>query len=205
MCKPVRLNIGCGDDIRPGYLNIDPFADGPVLRMEAARLGFTGHSVDEIFSSHMLEHLSKHEVMDVLVEWNRVLKPTGKVEIVVPDLPWCLEQWLRLPEQARWDWALDTIFGLQNHPGGFHKTGFSGDRLHHLLKEAGFQWVKVNTCFDHGMQSIRALASAGDAAHAPLPDGCRAANWIRKQLVFLFYGLARIRTFHRSKGKNRSL
>ena len=167
--------------------------------MEAARLGFTGHSVDEIFSSHMLEHLSNHEVMDVLVEWNRVLKSTAKVEIIVPDLAWCLKQWLRLPEQARWDWALDTIFGLQNHPGEFHKTGFSRDRLHHLLKEAGFRRIEVTTCFDHGMQSIRALASAGDAVHAPVAKSRRTANWILKQLVFLFYGIARIRISKRRK------
>ena len=47
MGKPVRLNIGCGDDIRPGYLNIDPFAEESDLRMEAAKLGFDDHSVDD--------------------------------------------------------------------------------------------------------------------------------------------------------------
>lgn len=201
MCKSVRLNVGCGDDIRPGYLNIDPFADKPDLRMEAARLGFADHSVDEIFSSHMLEHLSKYEVMDVLVEWNRALKTTGKLEIIVPDLPWCVKQWLRLPEQARWDWALDTIFGLQNHPGGFHKTGFSVDRLRYLLTEAGFRRVEVTTIFDHDMQSIRAIATAGDAAFAPFQDRQGVANWIRKHLVFLFYRTARIGIFRRKKKK----
>ena len=195
MGKPVRLNVGCGDDIREGFLNIDPFADGTDLRMEAGHLGFASQSVDEIFSSHMLEHLSKHEVMGVLVEWRRVLRPTGKLEIIVPDLPWCLKQWLRLPEQARWDWALDTIFGLQDHPGEFHKTGFSLDRLRYLLEKAGFRRVAVTTCFDHGMQSIRAVATAGDVVSVARPDSSRAANWVRKQLVFLYYRVARFRPF----------
>ena len=204
--KPIRLNIGCGEDIRPGYLNIDPFAAGPVLKMEASRLGFTDHSVDEIFSSHVLEHLSKHEVMDVLVEWARVLKPTGKVEIIVPDLPWCMQQWLRLPDSARWDWALDTIFGLQDHPGEFHKTGFSTDRLDRLLKEAGFRTVEVTTCFNHGMQSIRALASSGDAALTA--SGTSAISWVRKQVVFLFYricaGTSRPRKHRKTSKRNQS-
>ena len=153
--------------------------------MEASRLAFPDRSVDEVYCSHVLEHLSKHEVMDVLVEWNRVVKPGGKVEIIVPDLPWCMKQWLRLPDSARWDWPLDTIFGLQDHPGEFHKTGFSTDRLHYLLQEAGFEAVNVSTCFDHGMQSIRALASAGDAV--PEAKGTDVISWVRKQIVFLFY------------------
>ncbi len=186
---PVRLNIGCGDDVRPGYLNIDRFAQGAGIRMDASRLAFADRSVDEIFSSHMLEHLSKYEVPELLGEWNRVLKPGGKVEIIVPDLPWCMRQWLRLPDSARWDWALDTIYGLQDSPGEFHKTGFSAERLHHLLKEAGFSAVEVTTRFDHGMRSIRALASGGGATTVPSP-GTRAGRWLRKQLVFLFYRIA---------------
>ena len=186
---PVRLNIGCGDDIRPGYLNIDRFAQGAGIRMDASRLAFADRSVDEIFSSHMLEHLSKYEVPELLGEWNRVLKPGGKVEIIVPDLPWCMRQWLRLPDSARWDWALDTIYGLQDSPGEFHKTGFSAERLHHLLKEAGFGAIEVTTRFDHGMRSIRALASGGGATTIPSP-GTRTGRWLRKRLVFLFYRIA---------------
>ena len=185
---PVRLNIGCGDDIRPGYFNIDRFAEGAGIRMDASRLAFPDRSVDEIFCSHVLEHLSKYEVPEVLGEWNRVLRPTGRVVIVVPDLAWCMKQWLRLPDAARWDWALDTIFGLQDAPGEFHKTGFSTERLHCLLKEAGFSFVEVGTCFDHGMQSIRAVAS-GVAPPSP-PRGTRAGHWLRKWWVFLFYRMA---------------
>ena len=185
---PVRLNIGCGDDIRPGYLNIDRFAPGAGIRMDASRLAFADRSVDEIFSSHMLEHLSKYEVPEFLGEWNRVLKPGGKVEIIVPDLPWCMRQWLRLPDSARWDWALDTIYGLQDSPGEFHKTGFSAERLHRLLQEAGFSAVEVTTRFDHGMRSIRALASAGGATTPS--RSTRAGHWLRKQSVFLFYRIA---------------
>ena len=99
----ILLNIGCGGDIRSGYVNIDAFAEGD-LKMDAGCLGFPSNSVDGVYSSHVLEHLSKHEIGDVLAEWNRVLKVTGTVEVIVPDFPWCLKQWLRLSERSRWDW-----------------------------------------------------------------------------------------------------
>jgi predicted SAM-dependent methyltransferase len=184
----IRLNIGCGGNIRPGYVNIDAFAPGPDFKMDAAHLAFCDRSCDEIFSSHVLEHLSKHEVLPILREWNRILKTTGMVEIIVPDLPWCMKQWLRLPDSARWEWALDTIFGLQDHPGEFHKTGFSTDRLRQLLVEAGFERIEVSTRFDHGMQSIRALAYGGGEQDDVTPH--MLSKWTVKHLVFLFYRLA---------------
>ena len=107
----------------------------------------------------------------------------------MPDLPWCMRQWLRLPDSARWDWALDTIYGLQDSPGEFHKTGFSAGRLRLLLRKAGFTTAEVTTRFDHGMRSIRALASGGGASATP-SSGTRLGRWLRKQSVFLFYRIA---------------
>ncbi len=183
----ILLNIGCGGDIRSGYVNIDAFAEGD-LKMDAGCLGFPRNSVDGVYSSHVLEHLSKHEIGDVLAEWNRVLKVTGTVEVIVPDFPWCLKQWLRLSERSRWDWALDTIFGLQNHPGEFHKTGFSAERLGQLLTEAGFRDVDISARFDHGMRSLVAVASGGKRC---VPRKTHyISRWIRKHLVFLFYRVA---------------
>ena len=153
MTNSVKLNIGCGSDIRDGYINIDPFAEEADMCMHADALNFDDGTADEILSVHMLEHLSKCEVADTLAEWRRVLKDTGTLKIIVPDFPWCIEQWLRLPEKARWSWAIATIYGLQDHPGEFHKTGFSADRLRAVLEDAGFGNVEVSTCFSHGMQS----------------------------------------------------
>jgi predicted SAM-dependent methyltransferase len=43
-------------------------------------------SVDAIYTSHMLEHLTPDSASFVLVECHRVLKPGGALRVVVPDL-----------------------------------------------------------------------------------------------------------------------
>ena len=36
---------------------------------------FEDNSIEEIYASHVLEYFDKYEVVNVLKEWNRVLKP----------------------------------------------------------------------------------------------------------------------------------
>ena len=141
----VKLHLGCGRNIKEGYINVDQYLSAPnIINMDIFNLSIENDTVDEICTEHMLEHLSKYEVPLALKEWARVLKPDGKLVMNLPNLEWCLQQWLAKPEGERWGWQLDTIFGLQTHPGEFHKTGFTEARLHQLLENVGFREIRIN-------------------------------------------------------------
>lgn len=167
---PVRMNLGCGPDNRPGYINVDAYVDNADLKMDIFDLPLPDNSVDEIFSSHMLEHLGKFEVPNALKEWSRVLKPTGKLQLNLPDLEWCVQQWLDLPEDSRWGWPLDTLFGLQTHPGEYHKTGFTADRIEKLLKHFGFKNVQTSWSWSHGLRCIWVDAAMSETASPRTTD-----------------------------------
>jgi predicted SAM-dependent methyltransferase len=160
--KLIKLYIGCGTQIKEGYYNIDQYvyASG-VIQMDIFNLSFESDSVDEIFTEHMLEHIGKYEVPLALKEWARVLKPDGKLVMNLPNIEWCMQQWLAKPEDERWGWQLDTIFGLQTHPGEFHKTGFTAPRLQQLLKVAGFQNINISNYWSHAQSCFWVEASKG--------------------------------------------
>ena len=50
------------------------------------KLNFQNDSVDIIYTSHMLEHLSRMQAHYFLNECHRILKRGGLIRIVVPDL-----------------------------------------------------------------------------------------------------------------------
>ncbi|MBD1884852.1 glycosyltransferase [Microcoleus vaginatus] len=158
----VNLHIGCGTHLKEGYSNIDQYvyASG-VIQMDIFNLSFESDSVDEIFTEHMLEHIGKFEVPLALKEWARVLKPDGKLVMNLPNLEWCMQQWLAKPEDERWGWQLDTIFGLQTHSGEFHKTGFTAPRLQQLLKAAGFHNITISNYWSHAQSCFWVEASKG--------------------------------------------
>ena len=84
---PVLLNLGCGHDVRDGFINIDLFSDNPlVVNMDIRRLDFADNSVDFILASDVLEHFSHRETSSLLSEWYRVLKPGAIIIIRCPSL-----------------------------------------------------------------------------------------------------------------------
>lgn len=87
----VRLNLGCGDKILPGYINVDVAKNRqgkkPDLCCDIRDLTpIPSNFADEVLTVHVIEHFYRWEVESVLREWIRVLKPGGKLIIECPDL-----------------------------------------------------------------------------------------------------------------------
>jgi len=80
----MKLNLGCGRKSLAGYINID--SDGgvqpDVVRDIERGLPFSDNSVDEIFASHIFEHIK--DLVFVMNECFRVLKPGGVMKIIAP-------------------------------------------------------------------------------------------------------------------------
>jgi SAM-dependent methyltransferase len=79
-----KLNLGCGRDIRKGWLNCD-FIQGQGIDQvfDASKpFPFADNSFDEILALDVLEHIWNYG--DTVLECHRVLKPEGILTIRVP-------------------------------------------------------------------------------------------------------------------------
>lgn len=83
----MKLNLGCSDRLRPGYMNVDCFR--PVSADDSFQLAdltqpwpWPDSSVEEIVADDIIEHLPNK--IFVMNEIHRVLIPGGLVHIFVP-------------------------------------------------------------------------------------------------------------------------
>lgn len=77
----LKLNLGAGATVLEGYQNLDRKTG-----QEVYPLDYPDGCADEIRASHVLEHFSHRETMDIVRDWVRVLKPGGVLKICVPDM-----------------------------------------------------------------------------------------------------------------------
>jgi predicted SAM-dependent methyltransferase len=148
----MRLHIG-GSERKDGWVNLGtqpaPHVDivGNCCEMRMIQNG----SVDEVYASHVLEHLGhQDELPRALAEILRVLRPSGRFMISVPDLA-ILAWLLTMPHfgpNEQWQ-IMTMMFGGQHDPFDFHKVGFTGALLTQYLAEAGF--VDLRRCQDFGL------------------------------------------------------
>src|SRR5207247_1552883 len=87
----VKLNLGCGSDFRPGWLNVDCrrlHLEGPEF-LCCDLLALDGRiedqSADRIVARDVLEHVPWREVDAILVVLAKKLRPGGALTIRVPD------------------------------------------------------------------------------------------------------------------------
>jgi SAM-dependent methyltransferase len=81
-----RLDVGCGKNKKEGFIGIDQYKmDGVDVVMDVReRWPYDDDSVDEVYSSHFIEHLTGEERVRFFNEMYRVLKPGCKAVIITP-------------------------------------------------------------------------------------------------------------------------
>jgi protein O-GlcNAc transferase len=141
----LRLHIG-GREIKEGWKILNAQAgEGVDFVGDCADLGrFADASVDEIYASHVLEHLGyQSHLPRALKEFWRVLKPGGAASISVPDFEVLCRQFLdpRATLEERFH-CMRMVFGGQIDEFDFHHVGLTHEFLSQYLYAAGFSRVE---------------------------------------------------------------
>ncbi len=147
--QALKLNIGCGDNLRPGWINIDLSPKAQLQLDLREPLPFEDGSVATVYSEHFFEHLEYPEdAQGFLKESLRVLMPGGLFSVGVPDSEWPLrayvngeDEYFRMARE-RWhpDWCNTRLHHLNFHfrQEQEHKYAYDLETLSQVLGDAGF-------------------------------------------------------------------
>lgn len=141
-----RLNLGCGFDIRPGYLNVDlndfhsPDLVADISNLTVLQNGF----YDEIVAQDVLEHMTRAVAKQAFSGWARLLSPDGIMKVRVPSLLGMF----RLLERGAWtveahEAVVHLMFGTQAYNGDFHQAGFTPPIVLDWARSAGLVVIRV--------------------------------------------------------------
>lgn len=80
-----KLHLGCGYDIKEGYINHD-IVDLPgvdqIWDLDKFPYPFQDNELDEIYSAHVLEHVT--DLGKTMEEFTRICKPGAEIKVIVP-------------------------------------------------------------------------------------------------------------------------
>lgn len=139
--SPLKLHLGCGKRYLKGWYHIDAI-NHPNVQMSAdvSDLSlFPDACVDEIYASHVLEHINRHKVVLVLKEWTRVLKSGGKLRIAVPNFEAVVDHY---NEKRDLSILMGLLYGGQDSELNYHYVTFDFEILKSILSDLGFNNIE---------------------------------------------------------------
>jgi ubiquinone/menaquinone biosynthesis C-methylase UbiE len=171
--KDLKLNVGSGNHRTPGWISVDYTESGWLgenkkidnneidINYNVIKKGipFSNDTINCIYSSHFLEHMTWHDGILFLKECYRVLKIGGKIRLVVPDGDFFLKKFLEKdlkffkdPQKCynNWQGTLTDTF-LWNFLGAFtipkeqhfgrHAMFYNFENLEYRLKLMKFSGI----------------------------------------------------------------
>lgn len=119
----------------------------------ATKLKFAENSVDVIYTSHVLEHITRDEVMSFVKQAHLILKPGGVLRIVLPDMNILINDYIK---DGNMDRLIDRSLLVINYGNSFkaklkyllfgwrgHKWMYDEKSVFSLLSNSGFSLVKI--------------------------------------------------------------
>ena len=165
-----KFHLGCGIIFLKNYLNIgfwtnleqnklyanpNGVADTVLLNYDLTNgIPASDNSLEVVYHSHMLEHLTNNEGIEFLRECNRVLQPGAIMRLLVPDLESFSKKYVEGDDfffDAYRKEALDNDSNLYQTRGAIfmgmlhnhgHMMGYDFETLQYVLKQTGFTNVK---------------------------------------------------------------
>lgn len=151
--EPLKLNLGCGVDHRPGFVNIDAVeaVHPDVVHDLTNALPYEDGSATEVIAQDILEHFIYDDFVFVISEIARVLAPGGVLRVRVPNIDAIFEQFDEDHEVRNIFLYGSTAHRTDTGVFGAHKIGFTRQRLVAELLVYGLQissLAEVDTNFE---------------------------------------------------------
>ena len=178
----IKVHLGAGKRNWPDWINIDK-ADFPHIHYrDITKLSFRNNEVDICYASHLIAYTDRQEIVPILNEWKRVLKPGGILRLATPDFDAIgnLIVLNKYPLEA----FLGPLYGKMSMGDKtiYHKTVYNFESLKLLLEEVGFKDVKKYNYWetDHAQFDDHSMA------HFPNdPNAIKTGDFSNKTLISL--------------------
>lgn len=211
----LKLNLGCGSQTPVGWTNVDyalgawlaklpvfstinkvfkiinlDWPDEIVMHDLRKKFPWADNSVDVVYSSHTLEHLSRDDGEAFLRECYRVLKPNGIIRIVIPDLKAIVSKYVQgeIPAEEFLD-ELDVSYesakdgAMKRRLAPFirfpHKCMYDTPALLRVMSGIGFE-VASKQGLESAIEDIDNIELLNRTVDAVIVEGRKRANDLSK-------------------------
>lgn len=151
-----KIHLGCGDRKVKGWLNVDLRGGDFSLDLAAGYLPWQDNSFSVAVSQHLVEHLQiESELIPLLRELHRTLKPGGEVWISTPDVEKIVRSYIdhrmedlikerktRFPDFTLDDMPSSQMINELFHQHGQHVNLFDFPLLKWTLEQCGYENVR---------------------------------------------------------------
>lgn len=151
--RPIRLELGAGDRRMEGWTSVD-MNDNCELNLDlTAPIPFPDNSVSMIYSCHVLEHFKYSELIKLLEECLRILKPGGSFSASVPNARIYIEAYhspdnfnpdlyCRHTPAYNYNSKIDYV-NYMAYMDGHHQYMFDEENIVVILGKVGFKHVML--------------------------------------------------------------
>jgi hypothetical protein len=145
----IKLNLGCGPDIKLGYTNIDTCPlNSNVVVQDIRNLQFDKASVDEIYAKDIIEHMTLDDFIRSIANWSFISKKDALLFIQTT----CIDLMIEAYSTGVWDITTLNymLFAGKNWVNGvstnedLHKSCYSRLFLETVLSQNQFKILNIS-------------------------------------------------------------